>query len=75
MPVMDGFAFLHELRSRPGCRDIPVMVLTARDLSASDRKLLDTADRVVSKGDMSLRNLAGEISALAHHPQAPARIA
>ncbi len=72
MPVMDGFAFLHELRKRPGCRDIPVMVLTARDLSASDRKLLDTADRVMSKGDMSLRDLAGEVRALAQHPQSPA---
>ena len=48
-----------------GCRDIPVVVLTARDLSASDRMRLDTADRVLSKGArISLRDLAGEVRAL-----------
>ncbi len=67
MPVMDGFTFLHALRNLPGGRDIPVLVLTARDLSANDRKRLDTADRVLSKGDMSLRDLAGEVRALASH--------
>ncbi len=68
MPVMDGFAFLRELRNRSGCRDIPVVVLTARDLSASDRERLDGADRVLSKGQISLRDLAGEVRALAHQP-------
>ena len=64
MPVMDGFAFLHELRLRPGCENIPVVVLTARDLDASERKRLDSADRVLSKGDTNLRQLAGELRAL-----------
>ncbi len=73
MPVMDGFTFLHELRERPECRDIPVVVLTARDLSANDRKRLDTADKVFSKGHTSLRELAGEVLALAgQHPAANA---
>ena len=70
MPVMDGFAFLHELRNRPGCRDIPVVVLTARDLSASDRRRLDGADRVLSKGEISLRELEGEVRALTQQPAA-----
>ncbi len=65
MPVMDGFTFLHELRGRPEWCDIPVVVLTARDLSADDRKRLDTVDRVFSKGRTSLRDLAGEVLALA----------
>ena len=65
MPVMDGFAFLHELRERPGCADIPVVVLTARDLDADERRQLQAADRVLQKGQTDLRTLAGEIRALA----------
>ena len=65
MPVMDGFTFLHALRDRAEWRDIPVVVLTARDLSADDRKRLNSADRVFSKGRTSLRDLAGEVLALA----------
>jgi len=65
MPVMDGFTFLHELRGRPGCGDIPVVVLSARDLDAADRRRLDGADRVLSKGGTDLRQLAGELRSLA----------
>ena len=64
MPVMDGFAFLHELRQRPGCSELPVVVLTARDLDAEERKRLGGADRVLSKGETNLRQLAGELRAL-----------
>ncbi len=65
MPVMDGFSFLQALRERPGCENIPVVVLTARDLSAEDRLRLGGADRVFSKGETSLRDIAGELRALA----------
>jgi len=68
MPLMDGFAFLHELRLRPGCENIPVVVLTARDLDADERKQLESADRVLSKGETNLRQLAGELRALTPHP-------
>ena len=64
MPVMDGFAFLHELRERPGCAHIPVVVLTARDLSVEDRRRLGGADRVLSKGQTSLREISGQLRAL-----------
>ncbi len=64
MPVMDGFAFLHELRGRPGVADIPVVVLSARDLDARDRNRLEGADQVLSKGDTNLRKLAGELRSL-----------
>ncbi len=70
MPVMDGFTFLHELRLRPGCADIPVVVLTARDLDAGERKRLAGADRVLSKGETSLRQLSGELRALTPHSEA-----
>ena len=65
MPVMDGFTFLRELRARPGCADIPVVVLTARDLDADERRQLGGASRVLSKGGTDLRQLAGELRTLA----------
>ena len=65
MPVMDGFTFLHALRERPGCADVPVVVLTARDLNADERRRLAGADRVLQKGQTDLRTLAGEIRTLA----------
>ena len=49
MPVMDGFAFLHSLREKPGCADIPVIVFSARDNSAADRRRLHDADRIMGK--------------------------
>lgn len=68
MPVMDGFTFLHELRKHPGCADIPVYVLSARILNAEDRKLLESADRILAKGETSIRKLAGELrSAVGKH--------
>jgi len=72
MPVMDGFTFLHELRQRPGCHEIPVVVLTARDLDADERKRLGSADRVLSKGETNLRLLAGELRALTPSHAEPA---
>ena len=64
MPVMDGFAFLHALREKPGCSEIPVIVFSARDISAADREQLRDADRIMSK-TMSLRDLTGELRVLA----------
>ncbi len=64
MPVMDGFAFLHAFRDMPGCRDIPVVVITARDLTRADRESLEGADRVVSKAGADLRMLSRELRKL-----------
>jgi CheY-like chemotaxis protein/anti-sigma regulatory factor (Ser/Thr protein kinase) len=65
MPEMDGFTFLRQLRARPEWRAIPVVVLTAKDITPEDRRHLDgRADRVIQKGSMSLRDLAGELRRL-----------
>ncbi len=40
MPEMDGFEFLAELRKEPGGLEIPVVVITAADLSAADHERL-----------------------------------
>ena len=40
MPVMDGFDFLLEMRTHAEWQDIPVIVLTAQDLTEEDQRIL-----------------------------------
>jgi CheY-like chemotaxis protein len=50
MPEMDGFEFLEELRSRAEWRDIPVVVVTSKDLTAEDRARLNGGvERIIQK--------------------------
>jgi signal transduction histidine kinase/CheY-like chemotaxis protein len=52
MPVMDGFAFMGELRRNPQWCSIPVVILSSHDLSGSQRDHLDQeVVRVFRKGD------------------------
>jgi CheY-like chemotaxis protein len=65
MPKMDGFEFLDELRSRPDWQDIPVVVITAKDLTEEDRARLNGGvERIIQKSDRDemLRQLTREIS-------------
>jgi len=39
---MDGFAVVAALQKEPRWRDIPVIVITARDLDAKDRERLNS---------------------------------
>ena len=65
MPEMDGFAFLRALRTKPEWRDIPVVVLTAKDITADDRRRLGgQADRVLQKSQLSLSDLAATLRSL-----------
>ena len=65
MPNMDGFAFLHELRGNPAWQSIPVVVLTAKDVTAEEHRLLQgQVDRVMPKGGTSLPLLAAELRSL-----------
>ena len=61
MPVMDGFAFLRALRAVPACAEVPVVVLSARDITADERDRLGEAERVLRKGDASLGDIAAEV--------------
>ncbi len=64
MPVMDGFSFLQALRGQPGCGNVPVVVLTARDLTNEERRRLSGANQVLNKGNTSLHDLANRLHAL-----------
>jgi CheY-like chemotaxis protein len=41
MPVMDGFEFVMEMRKRDASRSIPIVVVTAKDLTEDDRRRLN----------------------------------
>ncbi len=62
MPEMDGFAFLKAMRERADWREIPVVVLTSKDLTADEKRFLQgQAEDIFSKGDVDLRDLAAQI--------------
>jgi CheY-like chemotaxis protein len=52
MPQMDGFEFLEEIRRKAQWRGIPVVVVTARDLTDADRNRLNGGvERIIQKTD------------------------
>lgn len=57
MPEMDGFEFLNRLRMNEKWKQIPVIVITAKDLSSADRARLGSVDAVFSKGEYHQRDL------------------
>ncbi len=72
MPVMDGFELLAELRQNEDWRTIPVVVITAMDLSPADRRrLAGLTQRIVAKGAYAPAELAREIRSLIAPFRAP----
>jgi PAS domain S-box-containing protein len=70
MPVLDGFGFLSELPKRfPGAR-IPVVVLTAKDLTPADHdRLTGRVAGILAKGDLShFEPIADLVRALTPQP-------
>jgi signal transduction histidine kinase/DNA-binding response OmpR family regulator/HAMP domain-containing protein len=65
MPEMDGFEFLDEMRQRAEWRDIPVLVVTAKDLTQEDRgRLNGGVERILQKSgrDQMLAEVALALS-------------
>ena len=69
MPVMDGFTFLERMRARPDCADVPVVVLTALDLTREDRRRLAGASQILNKGDVTMRALGDRLHRLSEAAQ------
>jgi DNA-binding response OmpR family regulator len=65
MPEMDGFTFMEELRERADCAAVPVIVITAKDLTAEDHQRLNGGvSRIIQKGETSAEQLLAEVHAL-----------
>ena len=73
MPVMNGFDFLRELRKNQNWRMIPVIILTAKDLTVEDRaQLKGNVELIFQKGDYSRERLLEEVRDLVKALVAPA---
>ena len=62
LPEMDGLQVIDELRASPSGQTIPIIVLTAKDLTVDERARLDTSvTQILQKGtytsDELLRNV------------------
>jgi PAS domain S-box-containing protein len=65
MPGMDGFTFLGELQRRGEGRFVPVVVLTAKDLTAADYQRLGAPiEKIFRKGSLGQEQLLAEVSAV-----------
>src|SRR5690606_28990240 len=65
MPEMDGFEVIEHLRASERWRTLPVVVITARDLDAVDRRRLNGyVEAVLAKGARPAGELLGEIARL-----------
>jgi len=74
MPDMDGFAVLDRLRSQPATREVPVIILTAKDLTKRDRaRLKYSVHQILTKGKKDRQRVLKEIeAALARLARLPA---
>lgn len=62
MPDMDGFTVLDRLRQDPATAHIPVLILTAKDLTGDERQRLRKAvSQIVTKGTMDRDRLLNEL--------------
>ena len=67
MPEMDGFAVVAALQKEPPWRDIPVIVITARDLDAKDRERLNSGvQSVLVKDQFRPADLVERIRRVVH---------
>ena len=62
MPEMDGFEFLREMRKRPAFVDVPVIVVTAKELTAEDIRILSgQTEQIIAKDEAYLTELAAAV--------------
>ncbi|MFL6797993.1 MAG: response regulator [Xanthobacteraceae bacterium] len=72
MPEMDGFQVVAALQKEPAWRDIPVIVITSRDLDAEDRRRLNSGvQSVLVKESFRPAELVAHIRRAVHYKQTP----
>jgi CheY-like chemotaxis protein len=69
MPVMDGFTFLERVQSIPALAHMPIVVLTAKDLTDAERRIVNERTLLVlTKGAQPLSTLGSALAAIARQP-------
>jgi CheY-like chemotaxis protein len=64
MPEVDGFAVLESVRSDETTRSIPIIVVTAKDLTRKDcQRLNHRVEALVQKGVLNQRELLEDMAA------------
>lgn len=62
MPEMDGFEFVAAMKSHPEWRSIPIVVITAKDVTEEDRRKLNgQVQRILSKSGLNRDILLEEV--------------
>jgi signal transduction histidine kinase/DNA-binding response OmpR family regulator len=65
MPEMDGFEFMESLRRSAQPPRVPVIVITAKDLTGQDRRRLNGGvERIIQKGAATREQLLAEVRAV-----------
>jgi CheY-like chemotaxis protein len=65
MPEMDGFEFMEALRQRQEGKQVPVVVITAKDLTEADhRRLNGGVERILQKGVTSQAEVVKQVREL-----------
>ncbi len=66
MPDMDGFQVLEQIRSIANTADLPVLILTAKELTAADRARLkhNNVKQLIQKGSVDREQLVACVSKL-----------
>jgi PAS domain S-box-containing protein len=66
MPEMNGFEFLDEMRKQPVWKDVPVVVLTSKDLTPAERTHLSgQVEAIIQKGVYGRDELLREVRTMA----------
>ena len=72
MPEMDGFEFAQRVRAHPEWRHIPIVVLTAMDLTSADRQRLNGyVEAIIRKAGDSRASLLNQVRDLLDDHRSP----
>jgi CheY-like chemotaxis protein len=65
MPEMDGFSVMDALRKKPETAEIPIIVLTAKELTQNEKiRLQGHIQKLMQKGDFLTDDLLDEVKTL-----------
>ncbi len=72
MPQMDGFEFLGRFRRLPGCADVPVLVVSAMDMTQAHREQIDgEVVDIITKSGSTARDVASYLRSRFHVSPSP----